>query len=180
MTRLLAASSLALLLSAAPARAAEPPYRANPPGGAATVWAILGYGDAWGIGARYRLSLVPEGLLQGPNHLRDSLDLEVGLDFIDWYGWNTGGGDYGYNMVAPRVGLMWDLWVRPDLAFYPKLDLGVGFGSYTGTWPATGRHEFSGLFLEPAVGMIWRVRDNLSLRGELSTIGLKLGLGFDF
>lgn len=176
------ASLVAGLLVASPVQAAQPkaaPARLAPPGGSVAAWVILGYGHAVGVGARYRTSLVPEGFLHSAQ-VRDSLDLEAGLDYISWYGYGVAPYDYGYNMFLPRAGLMWNFWLSPELALYPKLDLGFAFGSYTGTYPTAGRHDFSGLFLEGSVGLIWRFRRDMSLRGELGNEGLRLGLGFDF
>jgi hypothetical protein len=171
---------LAGLLSATPAHAAPAvPPSMSPPGGSVAVWGILGYGNAIGFGARYRGSVVPEGFLHNPS-VRDTLDVEGGLDFIDWYGYGVAPFDYGYNMFLPRVGVMWNFWLNPRVALYPKLDLGVAFGSYTGNFPPAGRHDFSGLFVEGSAGIIWRFRQTLSLRGELGSAGLRLGLGFDF
>jgi hypothetical protein len=174
--RIVLALLAALLATPAPARAADPN---QPPGGSVAVWAILGYGNALGVGARLRTSLVPHGFIHG-SQLRDSLDLEGGLDYIDWYGYGASPYAYGYAMFLPRVGVMWNLWLTPQVALYPKFDLGFAFGTYTGRWPVAGRHDFGGLFLEGSVGVIWRVRSSLSLRGELGNQGAHLGLGFDF
>mgnify|MGYP000871004125 CR=1 FL=1 len=177
MRTVLSTLALAALLSATPAQAA--PAAAAPAGGSAAVWAILGYGHAVGVGARLRGSVAPQGLLHSPQ-VRDTVDVEGGFDYINWYGYGVAPYDYGYNMFLPRVGLMWNFWLSREVALYPKLDLGFAFGSYTGDYPAAGRRDFDGLFLEGSVGVIWRFRPALALRGELGNEGLRLGLGFDF
>lgn len=182
--------ALAALLGAAPARAAEPVRRG---GGELTGWLILGagygyhsgYQNGFGVGGRYRTSLVPEGLL-GPNasHIRDTVDLEFGADLVRYaYRYDVPGTAYDYAWTAfrPRVGAMWNFWFSPRVAVYPKLDVGYQFGWFDGWDPAVGsRPTWSGVFLEPSIGLIWRFRPATSLRAEAGSEGLKLGLGFAF
>jgi hypothetical protein len=180
MSRLSAALLLAAVLAAVPSPSqAAPAGGLAPPGGSVAVWGILGYGDAVGVGARYRTALVPEGFIRSST-VHDSLDLEGGFDYINWYGYGSAPYDYGYNMFVPCVGVMWSLWVAPEVALYPKLDLGFAIGSYHGTYPPTGRRHFDGLRVDAGAGVIWRFRRTLSLRGEIGSVGLRLGLGFDF
>jgi len=181
------------LLAAAPARAAQPaqPAHAGAPGeltGFLIFGAGYGYGtgyhDGFGLGGRYRLSLIPEGLIQGRGTVRDSLDLEFGADLIRYrYGYRSPGLAYDYTWWAfrPRAGLMWDFWLTPQLAVYPKLDLGYEVGWFDG-WDANAgpRPGYAGLFLEPSIGLIYRVRPATSLRVELGSEGLKLGVGVAF
>jgi len=187
---LAAALLAAALLTAAPARAAQP-ARAAADGelsGFLVFGAGYGYGtgyhDGFGLGGRYRLSLIPEGLIQGRGTVRDSLDLEFGADLIRYrYGYRSPGLAYDYTWWAfrPRAGLMWDFWLTPQLALYPKLDLGYEFGWFDG-WDANAgpRPGYAGLFLEPSIGLIYRVRPATSLRVELGSEGLKLGIGVAF
>ena len=179
---LLAALALAAALPAA-ARAADPSLRWEGPGSGVTGWAILGYGDAVGAGVSYHTSLVPEGFIRDPGvRIHDNLDLEVGADFLNYYGYRVGPYDYGWNELLLRGGLLWDFWLTPRLAVYPKLDLGWGFGGYTGNYdPAYGpRQTFGGLFVEGAAGVIFKLQPRLALRGEIGSAGLKLGIDFEF
>lgn len=189
MRILISTLALAALLAAPPARAAEGGRHG---GDELTGWLILGagygyhegYESGFGIGGRYRTSLVPGGVLR-PNqsNLRDSIDLEVGADLVRYsYHYRVAPYDYSYTWTAfrPRAGVMWDFWLTPQLALYPKLDLGYQFGWFDG-WDYPGPHPgWSGLFLEPSIGMIWRFKPATSLRAELGSEGLKLGLGFAF
>jgi hypothetical protein len=178
--------ALAALLSAAPARAAE---------GAAgrdelTPLLILGagnnyhdgYDSGWGLGVRYKMALAPKGVI-GPNasNIRDEVDLEFGVDLVNYdYRYNVPPFDYGYSWtsIRPRVGVMWEFWFTPQIALYPKLDLGYEFGWFNG-WDAPGNPPaWNGLFLEPSLGFIWQFRPTTSLRVEAGSEGLKLGIGF--
>jgi len=195
-TTLAAALSTAALAAAlalpAPARATQPAL--GPPAGELSGWLILGagygygsgYHGGFGVGGRYRLSLVPEGLLQGANlQVRDTLELELGGDIVRYaYGYRSPptSYDYAWWAIRPRAGVMWNFWLTPRLALYPKLDLGYEFGWFDGWDSSVGPHpSYAGLFLEPSVGLIYRLRDGAtSLRVELGSEGLKLGLGLAF
>ncbi len=187
----LAALAAVTLAAAAPAHAAPPPAQ-YAPRATGELSALLvfgagygygaGYHDGFGVGGRYRMALVPEGLIAGRGTVRDQLDLEFGADLVRYsYGYRVAPFDYNYTWMAfrPRAGLMWDFWLSPQVALYPKLDLGYEFGWFDG-WDANAgpRPSYSGLFLEPSVGLIWRFRPATSLRVELGSEGLKLGLGF--
>jgi hypothetical protein len=178
------------LVAAAPAHAAQPAHQGSP--GELSGWLVLGagygygsgYHNGFGVGGRYRTGLVPEGLIQGRGTVRDSLDLEFGADLVRYaYGYRNAGFDYDYVWWAfrPRAGLLWNFWLTPQLALYPKLDLGYEFGWFDGWNSAAGpRPGYAGVFLEPSIGLIYRTRSATSVRVELGSEGLKLGLGVAF
>jgi hypothetical protein len=181
--------ALAALLAAAPARAAEAGPAAT---GELTPLLILGAGsgyhtgfdNAWGAGLRYRMALAPKGVI-GPNasNIRDEVDIEFGGDIVNSdYRYNVPPLDYHYSWTAirPRVGVLWAFWFTPQIALYPKLDLGYEFGWFTGWDAPGGAPAWNGLFLEPSLGFIWRFRPTTSLRIEAGSEGLKLGVGFAF
>lgn len=189
MRTLIAATLLAGLLVAAPAHAAEP---ARHTAGELTGWLILGagygyhdgYDNGFGLGVRYRMPLLPGGILR-PNAsgIRDTFDLEFGADLVRYaYRYRVAPFDYAYSWTAfrPRAGVMWNFWFNQQLALYPKLDLGYQFGWFDG-WDSTASSpSWSGLFLEPSIGLIWRFRPATSLRLEAGSEGLKVGLGLAF
>jgi hypothetical protein len=190
MRTFIAASTLVALLAAAPAQAAQPAHGSP---GELTGWLILGagygyhdgYDNGFGLGGRYRTALVPEGVLRtNASSIRDSIDLEFGADLVRYdYSYRVAPYNYGYSWTAlrPRVGAMWDFWFTPQLAVYPKLDLGYQFGWFNGWDQNAGPHPgWSGLFLEPSLGLIWKFRPATSLRVEAGSEGLKLGLGFAY
>jgi len=187
MRRLVPAVPLLCLLAAAPALAApapaaEPSFRA--PGSGIDAWAILGYGDGAGLGIAYHTPLVPEGFLRhgSGSVLRDSLDLDLGLDWVSYWGYRVNGYDYGWAQFDLHADVRWDLWLTPQFALYPKAGLGFGVGWYTGTWNSAygDRRTIGGLYPEIALGAAWRWRRDLTLRAEVGYVGLKLGLGFEF
>jgi hypothetical protein len=174
---LLLAARLALAAAPALALAAPAPdasLQLRTPGSGVEVWGILGGGDlAWGggggLGVGYHTPLVPGGLLHGSGSgIRDSLDLDVGLDWLIGHHWNP---DFGWSFVDLHAGIRWDLWLTPQLAVYPKAGLGVSFGD---------RRVMDGVYPEIALGGALKVRQDLTLRAEIGWVGLKLGLGFEF
>ena len=183
----LAALAVLTLALASPA-AAQPRGGRTAPGPGARVlslWAVLDPGpiDGLGLGGRLTLPLVPEGVLHHPR-VRDELTLEVGGDFVhyeDRVGAYPTYVDYSWNGFLAVVGGAWNFWLTPELAVYPKIDMGWWFGWYSG-WNGSygyGRGDFDGLFLQGAVGMIYRLR-SVSLRAEAGSGLLRIGVGFAY
>jgi hypothetical protein len=147
-----------------------------------TLWAILGgwYGG-FGLGGRYMLPLkFPPLITQGT--VKDSFALEFGADFLTWsYGWAATGGDYRINSFIPVVGAMWNIWLNDQLAVYPKLDLGYQFTWWSGwnnAWGGRPTHDW--IYWNVALGAMYKVKNNIALRGELGYAGLRLGAMFMF
>ena len=176
--------ALMALLAAAPARAAEGAAAR----GELTPLLILGagtgyhdgYDSGWGVGVRYRMPLAPRGVV-GPNasNIRDQVDLEFGADLVsyDYHVTVPPYDHYGWTALRPRVGALWVFWFTPQVALYPKLDLGYQLGWFHG-WAGGPSPAWNGLFLEPSLGFIWQFRPATSLRLEAGSEGLKVGLGF--
>lgn len=150
-----------------------------------SLWGVLDPGpvDGAGVGGRAMLPLAPQGLLRHPR-IKDELTLELGADFVhysDRVGFAPYYVDYSWNGFLPVVGATWNFWFTPDLALYPKLDLGYWFGWYRGwdTQFGYGRGSFGGAFLQGAVGLIYRLQ-TVSLRVELGSGLLRVGAGFAF
>jgi hypothetical protein len=145
-----------------------------------TLWAILGgwYGG-FGLGGRYMLPLnFPPLITQGT--VKDSFALEFGADFLTWsYGLPVSGGDYRINSLVPVVGAMWNIWLNDQLALYPKLDIGYQFTWWSG-WNGAGNPSHDWLYWNVALGAMYKVKNNIALRGELGYAGLRLGAMFMF
>jgi hypothetical protein len=178
--------ALVLVLGAVPA-AAKPAANRAPARGSKvlSLWAVLDPGpiSGFGFGGRVMLPIEPAGLLQHPR-IKDEITLEVGADFIhyDDRAWlYPGYVDYSWNGFLPVVGATWNFWFTPQLAVYPKIDLGYWFGWYTGPdpYPGWGRKGFGGAFAQGAVGLIYRL-ERASLRVEAGSGLLRLGAGFPF
>jgi hypothetical protein len=145
-------------------------------------WGVLDPGpvDGIGVGGRAMLPLAPQGILQHPR-IKDELTLELGADLVHYsdrvgYPYYV---DYSWNGFLPVVGATWNFWFTPDLALYPKLDVGYWFGWYRGWDDRYGRSSYGGAFLQGAVGLIYRLQA-VSLRVELGSGLLRLGAGFAF
>jgi hypothetical protein len=185
MRRTATAFLVAALLSASPALAADPAPAALPGGSSLVGWGILGWGSAIGLGASFQLPLAPKGLIHDPGFkLRDSLDLDMGLDWLSY--WDTHyAGPYAYDVAELdlHAGLIWNFWLTPQVAVYPKAGLGYAFAHYSyspGYPPGYGHTEYGGLYPELAVGGLVNLSRTVSLRGELGWAGLKIGVGFAF
>jgi hypothetical protein len=182
MNRLVLAALAALALTASPARAAQPVGRDS--GNQFSVFGIASYywhGGGVGLGARYELPIIPEGLLRA--QVRDDVALDFGADFIhvswgDVYNWDPYTGyywtDLSFNALIPTVGVLWNFHITPRLTVYPKLDVG-----YAIMWWSSdiygGEPHASALFVQGVAGATLKL-DRLSLRGELGSGMLKLGI----
>ena len=185
MRRLATAVLAASLLTATPALAQGQAASGGHHEKSLVGWAILGWGSAIGVGATLQLPLVPQGLIRDPGfRLRDSIDLDVGVDYLSY--WNTyrsGPYDYDVSVFNLHAGLLWNFWLTPQVAVYPKAGLGYTFArySYSAGWPqGYDRGSYGGLYPELAVGAQLKLAGSVSLRGELGWSGLKLGVGFAF
>jgi hypothetical protein len=183
-TYLLPIAALSLLLSASPAEARAGASRASSSGPGVTslsLWGVLDPGPVDGAGLGFRLSLpvAPQGILHA--RVRDEFVLELGADYVhynDRVGFYPYYVSYTWNGLLAVGGIAWNFWLTPQLALYPKLDLGWWFGWYDG-WNdryGYGRHDFSGIFLQGAAGMIYRFR-SVDLRVELGSGLFRIGVG---
>jgi hypothetical protein len=178
-----------LLLAASPAAAAPAPAArrtsaARPIGTQSlSVWAVLDPGpiDGVGFGGRLMLPIAP-GVLHHPR-VRDEFTLELGGDFVhyeDRIGVTPFSVDYAWNGFLLVGGATWNFWFTPQLALYPKLDVGYFFGWYSARdYGPYARADFDGLFLQGAAGLIYKLQ-TVSLRVELGSGLLRLGVGFPF
>jgi hypothetical protein len=173
--------------AAAPAPAASPYAAAPAPGvpamGAApslqgpTIWGIYSWGGL-GVGARYALPIYGS-VLHHPT-LRDNFELEFGGDFVH-RSFDVGLG-YGYSWTIIRVaaGVMWDIWVNDQFAFYPKIELGYNHYSYSfdNGYNYTGND--SPLYFNGAAGILYKINGGLTLRAELGNAALYGGVAWLF
>ncbi len=182
MNRFILTALAALALSATPAQA----QRAGGAGGSGNQLSFYGIGTYYwhgggvGVGARYELPLIPEGILRA--QVRDDIALDFGADFVhvswgDYYDYNPDTGyywtDVSFNALIPTVGFLWNFHLTPRLTVYPKLDVGYAimwWSDFYGPSPHT-----SALFIQGVAGATLKL-DRLSLRGEIGSGMLKLGI----
>ncbi len=187
-TLLLPLAALTLLLAASPADAKPGATQQTSSGvglSSLSLWGVLDPGPWNGYGAGFRLAapLAPQGILHA--RVRDELVLEFGADFLPYeahfaygpppyYTWN-----YSWNGLLAECGLAWNFWLTPQLALYPKIDLGWRFGWYSHYDGAYRGYygDFDGLFLQLAGGLIYRLPSRVDLRIELGTDLLRIGVG---
>jgi hypothetical protein len=141
-----------------------------------SIWGIFSYaysvGTGLGVGVRYQKTLVPEGFLRNAE-ISDDLGVEGSLEYRH-YEWDfiTEG---SYNELDIAAGVVWNLWLSEQFAVYPKLGLGVGIGFWDDDDYDTG--GYGGVFVLAAAGVVYQI-DSLTLRAELGTNALQLGIGF--
>jgi hypothetical protein len=180
---ILSAVALSLALAAAPAEAKQA-VGAGPTGATSLSFALDldPWPGGWGAGFRVGLPLAPNGILHSPK-VRDEFQLEVGGDYLRYeQHWGNPYYDYHYSWsgILAVAGLQWNLWLAPQLALYPKVDLGFQSGWYSGWdpyWDTGYRHSYGGLFAQLAAGVIYRLQP-VDLRLELGTGLVRLGVGF--
>jgi hypothetical protein len=179
---ILAAVALSLAVAAAPAHAKTPAGSAS--SGTELSFSLDLAPGPYGAGAGFRVGipLVPQGLIHG-SRVRDELLLEVGGDFLHYdehigYPYDV---HYSWNGIAAVGGLAWNFWLTQQFALYPKIDLGLMWGWYSGWDPAYGtyydRHSYAGPFAQVAGGLIYRLQ-SVDLRAELGTEMFRVGVGF--
>lgn len=185
MHRYLLATVAALTLATATDASAQQRGGAGGSGNQLSIYGIASYywtGTGLGLGARYELPIVPEGLLGSPS-VRDDLSLDFGVDYLheSWgsvSNWDPYRGyyytDLSFNAIIPTVGVLWNFRLTPKFTVYPKLDLG-----YAIMWWSSdvyyGNPHASALFLQGVAGATYKF-DRLSLRAELGSGMLKLGV----
>jgi hypothetical protein len=170
------------MLVSAPARADTPSGARSsveaPSANGFSAWGILGWASGLGLGGRYMLPVMDQGLLQHPE-FKDRLAAEFGLDMMRWsYGFGTF--DYAWMEIRPTAGLLWTVWLNENFAVYPKLDLGYEFGWVSGWEDAWGNTPSYGGFYWEVLGGVMYKMGAVTLRAELGNIGLKAGVGFGF
>jgi hypothetical protein len=179
---ILAVLVLAFAATASAAPVAAPPSKQEMVGssdGLLSVWGLVGYGSMFGAGVRYQKVIVPDGFLKNPN-FRDQLAVEGGIDYAhESVGFGFGFGDVSINYFRPAVGVMWNFWLNPQLALYPKLDLAYEFASWSAPNGFVGSASYGGFGVEGAGGVMYKL-SSMTLRAEVGSSFLKAGLGFQF
>jgi hypothetical protein len=112
--------------------------------------------------------------------IRDQFMLEFGVTYLRRsYSWITGS-DYVWNEVVPTAGVAWMVWLKPNLAVYPKVDVGYAFGWLSG-FDCNGCSDpsYGGVFVNGSAGVMYDL-GSMVLRGEVGNELVKGGLGFLF
>ncbi len=122
----------------------------------------------FGLGARFYLPIVAEGFLP---MLNDSFGIEFGADTI----FVVGGYGYGlgFALTIPAAEARWNFHVFPKLEAYAKLGLGLGLffnSGYVNPYPV----------IIANVGVLFKINNVLSLRAEIGSPAVKIGLGLAF
>jgi hypothetical protein len=194
MHRYVLAAIAALALTVATDATAQARGGRGNPGNMITGWFVLDPGSpaGVGVGGRVLIPLVPEGFMSHVlrNGMREEFDLELGLDYVHWgydytywdpaYGYrNTG---YGVNSLNILGGVLWNWWLTPKFSVYPKIDVGYEYAWLTG-WPDSpyvgSKPSYSTVFVNGAVGLMYRVGNQFTFRLETGTHALTIGAALD-
>jgi hypothetical protein len=166
----------------APVETVQAAPAGNLPASGISAWGGVGYYGLYGIGVSYMMP-VADGVLKHPT-IRDRFVLEFGASYLRRsYDFYLGGG-YTWNEVLPVVGVAWTVWLKSNLAVYPKLDVGYAYGWLSGFDYCNGiagcsDPSYGGVFVNGSVGVIYNL-GSISLRGEAGNELLKGGIGFLF
>lgn len=141
-----------------------------------SLFGIVGYGNSVGVGARYQLPVGIPSLIHH-HRIKDSWAVEFGADLIYWSVDYAFAPAYHETELRPVGGLMWNVWLTPQFAVYPKAEIGWGFNVAGSQYNYVGH---SGIFPSGASGLLYRITDTITLRAELGFSGLRGGVGFFF
>lgn len=147
---------------------------------AISLWGILPWGG-FGVGGRFMMPFAPIPRLLTHTKFKDYWALEFGADYLHFsYGY-SGGSDYAWNALLPVAGIMWQVWLLPNLGVYPKAEIGYEFGWLSGyNGPSSNTPSYGGIFINGAAGLLYQVSGGLTLRAEAGYAGAKLGVAWQF
>ena len=149
---------------------------------ALTLWGAVGYGGMYGVGVRFMFPVGPS-LLKLSN-IRDQLAVELGVDYLrESYGYFSYG-NYSWSEILPVAGCMWQFWLLPNLAVYPKVDLGYAIGwlsgyDYCNGIPNCSNPSYGGFFWDISAGVMYTL-GKVALRAEIGNELVKGGVAFLF
>lgn len=164
--------------TAAPAEVVQGADPAKLRASGVTPWLGLGYYGLYGVGVSYMMP-VANGVLKHAT-IRDQFMLEFGATYLRRsYSWITDS-DYVWNEVVPTGGVAWMVWLKPNLAVYPKVDVGYAFGWLSG-FECNGCSDpsYGGIFINGSAGVMYDL-GSMVLRGEVGNELVKGGVGFLF
>jgi len=135
------------------------------------------YGFGFGIGtqARFEIPVLHEGFIPS---LNDSISVEPSFGIA----YNSSGFDaFDYNIItfSPAAYGLWSFWFSEKFRAYGGLGIGAAIGVVSGDnfGPSD---SFSGLYLDPVVGLFYNVAPGFALRAEMGAEGAKGGISFMF
>jgi hypothetical protein len=139
---------------------------------AVSVLGFLPYSLGIGVAGRVTLPIINDGFLQEYN---DSFEIELGADLAFGTYAFAGGGYMQLSLVPAEA--RWTLHFTPQLDAFAKL--GVGYTLYFSSYTGVGAYANS-FYLNPALGVIYKLGDKFGLRAEGGYHGLKAGINLDF
>jgi len=181
MRKALLLATLAAALTADVARAA-PSAPASPYGPA--VAALFGVDwDGVGFSGRVEIPIVDKVIK--PIKFANQIVIEGGLDYRH-ISYRYFGFSYAHNIIRPQGGAMWNFWFTPQFAAYGTLRTGyniIASSTYRNTVNGLviGDDPHGGsLYIDGGAGVIFKLSELFSLRGELTGWGLQGGFAFRF
>jgi len=181
MRKALLLATLAAALAANVARAA-PSAPASPYGPAFVALFGLDW-DGFGVSGRFEIPIVDRVIK--PIKFANQIVIEGGLDYR-YISYSYFFGHYYHHVVRPQAGAMWNFWFTPQFAAYGTLRTGwniVASSTYrTTVGGLTIRDDPHGgaFYADGGAGVIFKLSEAVSLRGEITGWGLQGGFGFRF
>jgi len=172
-----------------PPPAAPPPDPSAPSGSVATatttssgapaltgisVFGIVPF-DGFGVGLRYMMPIPIPSLLHH-SRIKDSWAVEFGADVL-YLSYDYVLSNYHETHILPLAGVMWNVWLTPQFAVYPKAEAGF---SIRASSSLNGSPSHSGVYIAGEAGLLYQVSKSVTLRAELGSYGARGGVGFFF
>jgi hypothetical protein len=145
-----------------------------------SIFGVFGYyygSSGVGLAARYQKTLSSQDFLHIPG-IREDIGFEGGVDYYHYGFSEPGFADYSLNEFLFLAGIVWNFWLNDKVAIYPKLEMGFGFGSFSGLNGADPG-GYGGFAFQGAAGIAYKA-SALTLRAEAGSGSLRLGAAFGF
>jgi len=127
-----------------------------------------------GVGVRYMLPVGLPSIIRHPR-IKDAWAVEFGADVLYLSYGAANFADYHETHILPLGGLMWNVWLTPQFAVYPKAEAGFSIRAASS---ADAAPSHSGVYIAGAAGLLYQLSSAVTLRAELGSSGARLGAGF--
>jgi hypothetical protein len=130
-------------------------------------------GSGVGLSARYQRIVVPNGFMTLTS-IFDEFGIEGGVDYTH-YSFGILGYDWSYDELAFSATAVWNVWFTKQFAAYPRVGLGVAFGSWSDDLGLSDPSGYGGLYAIAGAGVLYEF-GAVKLRGELTNTTVSGGV----
>lgn len=144
----------------------------------------LGWHEAFGVGFRVDIPIVPDGFLSGGS-IEDELAISPGLDLFFWAWHDRHHGDHdqlrhhdGWS-VMPLVAVQWNLYLNESWSIFPELGIASAWWTYDHCHGGCHDHAYLRFYPLASFGARWHFSDRNALLFRLSwPVGFQFGITF--